>query len=309
MTDFISVIIPTYNPAPSRLRQTIAGLKAQNLPPEDWELILVDNNSTVAVAADLSWHPQSRIIREEKQGLSHARLKGFDQARGNIIIMVDDDNILGRDYLRNTLAIFRENSSLGAIGGKTLPQFEVQPPRWVAEFYGNLALRDLGTAPLVSSWDHTYPVSAPIGAGMGIRKAALAAYLAKIQAGTSAIADRTGNTLSSGGDNDLVLEILKSGWQVGYFPSLSLVHIIPQQRIQAAYLARLLNETNRSWVEVLAKHRINPWESIHPWTVPIRKIKAWFRYRAWQHPSAYIKWRGACGLFDGLAIIKKNAQT
>ncbi|WP_295720263.1 glycosyltransferase [Mucilaginibacter sp.] len=309
MTEFLSVILPTYNPHASRLLQTISGLKVQTLPFASWELIIVDNNSAPAVNIDLSWHPNHKIVKEAKPGLTHARLKGFEQASGAIIVMVDDDNVLDKDYLKNTLSLFGKSSTLGAIGGKSMPLFESPPPLWLNEFYGSLALRDLGDEPIISTWKNEYPNSAPIGAGMGIRITALGAYIDKIKASGSIISDRTGNELTSGGDNDMVIEILRSGWQVGYFPSLQLHHIIPEQRMQVNYLARLLNNTNRSWIQVLEKHHINPWKKVNGFTVPFRKTKAWFTYRAWQSAANYIKWQGACGLFDGLATIKTNAKT
>jgi glycosyltransferase involved in cell wall biosynthesis len=301
MTDFISVIIPTYNPNIARLEKTLSALRGQTLPFEHWELLIVDNNSTPPVTANLSWHTHHKTITAVKPGLTHARLKGFKNAAGNIIVMVDDDNMLDSTYLANTLTIFQSNNMLGAIGGKSLPVFEQLPPAWLKEFHLNLALRDLGDNVLVSGWNNEYPPCSPIGAGMGVRKSALKSYIRKSITGDTIISDRNKNTLSSGGDNDMVLEILKSGWQVGYFPSLVLKHVIPQQRMQVSYLARLLNHTNKSWIQVLESHHINHWHKIPGWTTPLRKLKAWFTYKAWKNNVNYIKWRGACGLFDGLA--------
>lgn len=301
MTELLSVILPTYNPNASRLDQTLAGLQRQSLSVKNWELIIIDNHSTSPIAIDLNWHPNYKLVREDRPGLTYARLKGIEYASGSIIVMVDDDNILAKNYLEHTLSIFNSNAALGAIGGKSIPLFEVTPPVWLKEFYGNLALRDLGETTLITGWQNKYPRAAPIGAGMGIRKQALQPYIEKINTGKNTITDRTGNSLSSGGDNDMVIEVLKSGWQMGYFPELQLTHIIPQSRIQSGYLAKLINNTNKSWVQLLESHQINPWPKISRWSVPLRKIKSWFTYRAWQNSVNYIKWRGACGLYDGLS--------
>ena len=98
----ISVIIPTYNPNIQRLEQTLTGLKIQSLPYKFWELLIVDNNSSTVFTdkIDISWQPGSSIISEPRQGLTYARLKGFSSAKGDIIVMVDDDNILQEDYLQ-----------------------------------------------------------------------------------------------------------------------------------------------------------------------------------------------------------------
>jgi len=295
----ISVILPTYNPDANRLQQTLSALQQQTLSLAYWELIVVDNNSNPPIKADVSWHSNALIVSEPVQGLSHARVKGFNEAKGDIIVMVDDDNLLSKDYLQQVTTLFSQEPNLGAIGGKSIPLFEADAPAWLNEFYPNLALRDLGETPILQSWDHQYPSAAPIGAGMAILKTALAGYLAKFKSGIKAITDRNGYSLSSGGDNDIVLEVLKSGWQVGYFPQLCLKHIIPSNRMQPKYLARLLHDTNCSWVQLLQQHGINPWKKINPLTMPLRQLKAFFAYQAWADKVNYIKWKGACGLFKG----------
>jgi glycosyltransferase involved in cell wall biosynthesis len=299
----LTVVLPTYNPDIRRLNSTLNGLKTQTLSALAWELLLIDNNSTTNFSGevDLSWHPNSACLYEPKQGLTFARLCGFQAARGRIIIMVDDDNVLGSDYLEKVLDIFGCHLLVGAIGGKSLPLFEASPPSWLAPFYGNLALRDMGEEIRTAGWENKYPDCAPIGAGMAVRTMAINGYIQKINSGGTAITDRTGNSLMSGGDNDMVLEILKSGWKVGYFPELQLQHIIPAQRMAVPYLARMLNNTNNSWVKLLRTHNINPWKPVPGWSIRIRKLKAWFTCKAWAGPVNYIKWRGACGTFDGLS--------
>jgi glycosyltransferase involved in cell wall biosynthesis len=304
----LSVIIPTYNPDKKRLEQTLNSLKSQSLKMHEWELIIIDNNSSnnFQNQLDLSWHPMAKVITETKQGLTYARLRGFNESTGEIIVMVDDDNILNNDYLEQVTSIFNQNPKTAAIGGKSLPLFEATPPVWLHEFYGNLALRDLGNDIIISGWNDQYPHAAPIGAGMAIRREALDPYTNKITKGKSNISDRTGTSLSSGGDNDLVIEILKSGWRVGYFPQVQLQHIIPAQRMEVVYLARLVHDTNKSWVQLLESHGINPWKRISPSGLLPRKIKAWFTYKAWRSNPDHIKWQGACGLFEGLANLPKN---
>lgn len=306
----ISVIISTYNPDANYFEEALKALRSQTYPLDHWELIIVDNNSTndVLSKVDLSWHPHSLITQESKQGLTYSRVRGFSIAQGRIIILADDDNVLDPNYLAETALIFEKDASLGAIGGKSIPLFIVKPPTWLQEFYGNLAVRDLGNKILLSEWQNEYPSCSPIGAGMAILKKALTAYINGIQHAKYRITDRRKFNLSSGGDNEIVLQVLKSGWRIGYFPSLLLHHIIPPQRMEVRYLARLLNNTNKSWVQVLENNQINPWDGISKATLFARKTKAFFSHRAWQSKSNYVKWRGACGLFDGLATLTADDQ-
>jgi hypothetical protein len=73
--------------------------------------------------------------------------------------------------------------------------------------------------------------------------------------------------------------------------------------MQAKYLAKLIKDTNKSWVQLLGKHGINPWKKISQATVGVRKLKAFFAYTAWSNPASFIRWKGACGLYEGLAKV------
>jgi hypothetical protein len=119
------------------------------------------------------------------------------------------------------------------------------------------------------------------------------------------VLDRTGKSLSSGGDNDIILTILSAGWEVGYFPQLQLKHLMPASRLTKDYLARVNRASSRSWIQVLDLHGIQVWQKIPHWTVLPRKIKAFFSYQPWKSPAAYVRWQGACGMFEGLGALSK----
>lgn len=298
----LSVIICAHNPHAGRLALTLAGLRAQTLPSDQWELLLVDNASVPPLTLpDL---PQARIVREAQPGLTFARRRGLRETDAEFCVFVDDDNVLAPGYLADVLAIFAAHPDVGAIGGKSLPVFEVEPAPWAREFFPLLALRDLGNgvqlSPVTAPTPPAYPSFAPIGAGLAVRAAAVRVWLDRP---ASAVTDRRGTDLASGGDNDIVLTLLTHGWRVGYFPSLSLQHLIPAGRLTRDYLARLNRGIARSWVQVLALHAANPWTPIPPATVPLRSLKAWFTHRAWAGPANYIRWQGACGHFSGLAAL------
>lgn len=112
MAPAVSVVLPTRNPDYSRLRRTLRGLQLQSLPPTDWELIVVDNASNTRLeAADLEeFLPRVRTTwrLETEIGLTPARLGGINEARGDIIVFVDDDNVLERNYLNAVLRNFRD---------------------------------------------------------------------------------------------------------------------------------------------------------------------------------------------------------
>lgn len=304
----LSVILPTHNPDASRLRRTLDGLCAQTLPPASWETILVNNASTAFPGTRfLAAHAPAnfRLLAEPKLGLSTARACGFSAAAGGFAVLVDDDNVLAPDYLAQVLALFAAHPRVGALSGKNLPEFEGPPPDWTREFHGLLALRDLGEASLLShglrSHDNTrnnYPLFAPMGAGMALRREAWTAWLSLRRNGEGPT-DRRGDELNSSGDNDIVLALMRAGWECAYFPELSLTHLIPSSRLEADYLARLNHGIQKSWQHVLALHDASPWLPLSPLGARLRKLKAWFTHRAWSSPAARVRWQGACGHFDG----------
>jgi len=303
----LTVIIPTHNPHAGRLQRTLHALRAQTLPAGEWETVIVDNVSAPALAAgDWTTHGPAnlRFATEPEPGLSHARRCGFFAGPGEFFVLVDDDNELAPDYLAETLRLFAAHPKVGALGGRSLPEFEQPPEPWMREFDGLIACRDLGDSPLVSTGlrnpatgRNEYPLFAPMGAGMALRRAAVQAWLDR--GGHAALPDRKGADLSSSGDNDIVLAAMTAGWEAAYFPSLRLTHLIPAFRTTRDYLARLNRGIQRSWLRVLARHEACPWPPIAPWTVSLRCAKAWFTHRAWSSPAAYVRWQGACGHFEG----------
>jgi glycosyltransferase involved in cell wall biosynthesis len=313
----LSVIICAHNPRRDYLAETLASLRAQDLEPTvPWELILVDNASAPPLAdwVDLAWHPRARIVVEPRLGLTHARLRSFHESEGEILIYVDDDNVLDPDVLRLSLAALRSDPDLGAIGGKVIARYEAPPPPWFDGLGLDLACRDLGEATIYGAWEpgsgpRDYPACAPIGAGMAIRREAYADYVAAAE--TDAVRQglgRKGADLSSGEDNDMVMTLLEIGWKVAYLPQLRLEHLIPARRLTADYLSQYAYSSNRTWVQVLGLHGIRPWGAIGAWSRGLRKARAYLRQRAWGSPAAYIRWRAACGLIDGRALLPRQAR-
>lgn len=311
----LTAAICTHQPRADYLAETLASIRAQKgLEGVAWELLIIDNASAEPLsergdpALDLSWAPRGRIVREERLGLARARFRSFREAEGALILYIDDDNVLRPDYFRRVIDAFAANPELGAVGGKSLPRYETPPPPWFAELGLSLACRDLGDAPLEARWSGSgpreYPDCAPIGAGMGIRRAAYAAYVAAAEADAARAAlGRRGADLASGEDNDMVLTLLGLGWTVAYRPELVLEHLIPASRLTQAYLERYAYSSMKTWLTVLDVHGIRPWSAIAPWTAPLRKARAWWRLKPWTSPAQRIRWQSARGLFDGRAAL------
>jgi len=238
----LSVIICTHNPRPDYLRRTLAALKTQTLPLDQWEFLLVDNASQPPVAEgyDLTWHPRARHVQEPALGLTPARLRGITESCGQWMIFVDDDNVLVEDYLANALALATRHPHLAVLGaGKLLPEFEIPPPPELQHMLFMLALRDTD-AP---RWGNnpTDATSLPCGAGMCVQRKIAAQYVALIdELRINTVLDRKGKQLYSHGDDLFSWAAARAGQGFGVFPELRVTHLIGAGRLNRKYFLKLI---------------------------------------------------------------------
>jgi glycosyltransferase involved in cell wall biosynthesis len=175
MHDLISVVVCSYNPRDGYMRRVMAALRPQIFPLEKWELLLVDIASTNLLSAtwDLSWHPSARRVREDEQGLSFARRRGILEARGDVVVFVDDNNVVAPDYLSQVEAMMQD-TSIGAAGGAAVPVFEenVCPPAHFYTYAGCFACGEQCGPDAISGglFDLTGPYGVLFGAGLVIRR-------------------------------------------------------------------------------------------------------------------------------------------
>ena len=236
----ISVIVCTHNPRADLLARTLDGLRDQTLPSAQWELIIVDNASRVPVAADLSWHPAARIVVEAELGLTHARLRGIAEARSDLLVWVDDDNILAPDYLARAAAIGVERADLGVWGcGHFDPEWEVAPAPELTPFLEYLAV---GSKPQDSTSREPFAYSSlPPGAGMCVRAAVARAYADSVRNDPRRkLLGRSGVSLGGCEDFDVGQAAIRHGLGTGVFVRLRITHLMPAARVRKEYLERLV---------------------------------------------------------------------
>jgi len=241
-TPILSVIICTHNPRSDYLARTLAGLRAQSLPINEWELIVVDNASQEPLAPhlNLTWHPAARVVVERELGLTAARACGIGEAHAELLVFVDDDNILAVDYLARALALSAAWPKLGAWGcGAYTPEWEVPPPIGFADYLAYLAV---GRAPR-DRWSNLlfdYPAT-PAGAGMCVRTFVAQRYADNVRHDPRRkLLDRMGAGLAGCGDFDLALTSIDLGLGVGVFIELAMTHLMPRARVEESYLLRLV---------------------------------------------------------------------
>jgi glycosyltransferase involved in cell wall biosynthesis len=261
----ISVIVCCYNSA-ARIIPTLEHLVAQKMSTHiPWEIILIDNNSndgTGNIAENYMQGHSSTIpfsvVPEPDPGLSNARSKGFQEAKYEIVLMVDDDNSLAPNYVEGIYLGFENEPNVGMVGGLGSAELENNPPKWFKDYAYCFAVGEQNPK------EHLY------GAGLGLRMSALDRLR---KAGfKSLLSDRTGSNLMSGGDTELCVAFRMAGYQLKYNPSLTFKHHLPDARINWTYLKRLFSGFGMSkarmdiYTTIMAKRPI-----------PVRgKFPVWF---------------------------------
>lgn len=298
----ISVIICTYNPRADYFTRCLAALRYQTLPVGEWELVLVDNASHPDKAPRrdvLSWHPNAKLVVEPKLGLTPARLTGIRESNGELLILVDDDNVLDPGFLEQALSIGQACPFLGSWSGQCRPEFEEPPPEWTSRYWGNLVIREFSA----DAWSNLPRLAAtmPCGAGLCVRRNVAQRYV-DINDGGKRIfqLDRTGTSLISGGDNDLAACACDIGMGVGLMTALKLVHLIPPQRLTVDYLARLAEGIHFSGV-VLDFLRMDAAERFYH-KVGLRN---WIRAAMQPYPHRQIQLSALRGQRAGYQFMKK----
>ena len=251
----LSVIICTHNPRPDYLSRVTEALKGQTLATEHWELLFIDNASSERLEDvwNLSWHPKARHMREEELGLTPARLRGIRESRGKLLVFVDDDNVLGPDYLAQAVRLERRWPLLGAWGGSVSGEFERQPEPWTQLYWDYVCVRECKEA----RWSNNPEdwSSLPFGAGLCLRAEVASLYAQEHEATPyRMMLGRNGAGQMSGEDIDMVFFSRRLGLGFGRFPELRMSHLIPARRLTEDYLVELVRCTTLSNVLLNEMH-------------------------------------------------------
>jgi len=111
----ISVIVPVYNAAPY-LEACIQCLLSQNFPEQQYEVIMIDNNSTDGSGTIIQRHPDVQYLKEERHGSYFTRNTGIITADGDILAFTDADCVPSSDWLRNIEAAMSQPDINIALG-------------------------------------------------------------------------------------------------------------------------------------------------------------------------------------------------
>ena len=229
----ISVIICTYN----RERYIAQALeRVSQTTCADYEILVVNNNSTdgteAKIQAFMAANPAVpvRYFVETKQGLSNARNRGMQEAKGDVFVFLDDDSLVQGDYLKTLEEYLTANPQADAFGGRIEPLFDECPrPKWLCRWsMGWVSALDMGDK--VCEFEGK---AFPIGANMGMHRST-----AEKAGPFNPELGRKGGNMDAGEEKDMFRRIREAGGLIWYFPELRVQHVIPAKRTTLEYVRR-----------------------------------------------------------------------
>lgn len=246
MTGF-SIIVCTHNPYAIIFARLLASLQKLEAESVQYEIILVDNNSRIEVKSDGRFYkllkdlPNIKFIKESNPGLTSARIAGIKETKYDWIIFFDDDNEPAADYLLQAKNFISRHSELGICGPGTINvDFLEHNTSTVKERIVRLFQEKKIAEEIISNDLHGDEHDAfPFGTGMIVRKDLLLEYSRKVAANEFTLRDRTGKSLSSAGDTQILYLAIKNGYFSGTSPLISLTHIIAGNKTEKKAIIKL----------------------------------------------------------------------
>lgn len=231
----LSIIIPTYNRS-ALLRNSLESVLDQESPEVNFELIVVDNNSSdetkSTVDSFISKRPERvRYVFEPRQGNAYARNTGIEHARAPIIAFLDDDAFVERNWLRTIKLTFARFPELSFIGGKVLPRWEGDPPAWLTpSHWSPIAAVDYGPAQrLIDSTNEICLLTANIAFRREIFATAgtFCPTLQRVKGGIGSLED-----------HEFLSRVCRSGKTGMYVPEMIAITHVPNERMSKRYHRR-----------------------------------------------------------------------
>jgi len=235
-----TIAIPTYN-GENRLPRVLEKLRTQTgVEKLNWEILIVDNNSTDGVAKliqeyQLQWyHPfPLKYCLETQKGAAFARARAIQEANSEIIGFLDDDNLPAPNWILEAYKFALNNPQVGAYASKVHGVFEVEPPENIKPLLFYLAITQRGEQP------HLYlpfRQGLPPTAGLVVRRQAWKDHVPEVPF----LIGRIGASMLGSEDAEALSYIQKAGWEIWYNPTMEVEHLIPAMRLEKDYLISLM---------------------------------------------------------------------
>jgi glycosyltransferase involved in cell wall biosynthesis len=205
-----------------------------------YEILIIDNGSTddtkeisqriIKETADRKIH----YIFEPEPGLLAGRHRGALEAKGELLVFVDDDIEATSGWLQAISETFK-SPRVQLVGGRNLPKFEVEPPAWLENFFdgtgagggscGWLSLLDLGDREQEIDPNYIW------GLNFAIRRRAL--Y--ELGGFHPDCVPQELQRFQGDGETGLTMKARSYGYRAVYQPKATIYHVIPASRMTPEY--------------------------------------------------------------------------
>ena len=232
----LSLVIATYNRAASLL-DTLKSVVRQSAPVEQWECVVVNNNSSdnteECFAEFVREYPDYniRMVNEPSQGLSYARNRGIREGVGEYIAIIDDDEHIAEDFIASYIELFDSVPDAVAAGGPIVAEYPAGRPRWMSCY----TERPIANTMYFGEQVCEFPKGRiPGGGNMALRRSAIRRYGV-----FDTSLGRVGNSLVGGEESDLFERLQIAQAKYYYTPDAVMYHIIPPEKLTVDYFTRL----------------------------------------------------------------------
>jgi GT2 family glycosyltransferase len=120
---YVDVIVPVYN-AQETIVDCLGSLVKQDYPPERFTVIVCDDGSTDATPGLIARFPVV-LLRQGNAGPAAARNAALRAAKGEIVLFLDADCVVEKDWIRSHVAAHedagRRGRRPGCVGGSIRP--------------------------------------------------------------------------------------------------------------------------------------------------------------------------------------------
>ena len=210
-----SIIIPTYNRSDVIIR-SLETWTTQTLCSDDFEVIVVDNNSTdnsEALIKDFIGNRSNfHYLKELKPGSTNARHTGAKLAQSEVLIFADDDGLFNESCIEEILKVYQNNQHVDAVAGKIEIAWDKTPPEWIAPYEFMLGRLDYGKEVLMGT-------DLYLNGGLFSIKKSVFEELGGFNP------DLVGDYLVGDGDTGLVIKLHQQKRLIGWTPYASMQHL------------------------------------------------------------------------------------
>ena len=230
---FLTIGICTWNRA-KLLDMSLDAFKKVQLPSDiDWEILVVNNNSTDETDDIIEKHAKNLPIRrlfEPQAGKSFALNHAIREARGDYILWTDDDTIVDRNWVKAYTNAFGMWPNAVFFGGPVSPWFEHEPPKWLNEETIPIVASAIAILDFEENFSELTYEKLPYGNNMAVRSKVQKRHLYNTKYGPRP------NSESCGEETVFMYELLKNGYEGRWVPQAKVNHYVPKQRMSVKYL-------------------------------------------------------------------------